>query len=78
MTTQPRIPEGAWPSLMTAKTAAGYLDEPSVEAFRRKVGEVYPAPVKVTGVGDRWARADLDRWIAEQTGEKAVDAAGLL
>ena len=75
MSTAPRIPAGSWPALMTAKTAAGYLDEPSVEAFRRKVGEVYPEPRKLQGVGERWSRAELDRWIADQTGEGALDGA---
>jgi hypothetical protein len=53
-------PAGSWPRLMRAETAAAYLDEKSVEAFRRGVGTIYPRPIKVTGKGDRWLRDDLD------------------
>lgn len=77
----PCIPTGAWPSLMRASTAAGYLDEASVETFRRKVGRVYPKPVRVVGTGDRWRKADLDKWIAgdqTDTVEAALDAADFL
>ena len=52
---------------MRADTAAGYLDEASVESFRRKVGQVYPKPVKVAGVGDNWIARD-----EAKTQEKAV------
>ena len=53
----------AWPRLMRAETAARYLDEVSVEAFRRAVGSVYPEPIKVSGKGDRWVRDSLDEAI---------------
>jgi hypothetical protein len=36
---------------MRAETAAAYLDEKSVEAFRRGVGTVYPVPIKVVTDG---------------------------
>jgi hypothetical protein len=35
-------PSDSWPRLMRAKTAARYLDERSVESFRRTVGTIYP------------------------------------
>lgn len=57
-----RVPHnpGSWPRLMRAKTAAAYLDERSVAAFRRAVGSLYPAPITVSGKGERWLREDLD------------------
>jgi hypothetical protein len=67
MSVLPRVPDGAWPSLMTARTAAGYLDEKSVESFRRKVGDVYPQPIRLKGIGERWRKVDLDRWIEGET-----------
>ena len=58
-----RLPEnpGQWPCEMRAATAAAYVDEPSVEAFLRKVPSVYPRPVKRKGVADKWLKEDLDR-----------------
>jgi hypothetical protein len=50
----------AWPRLMRAETAARYVDEVSVEAFRRAVGSIYPQPIRVSGKGDRWVRESLD------------------
>ena len=38
-----------WAALMTAKTAAKYTDEPSPKAFLRRVGKVYPKPIRVPG-----------------------------
>jgi len=60
MTARARIQ--AWPRQMAAATAAAYVDESSVEAFRRACGEgkLYPAPKKVEGKGDRWLKDDLD------------------
>ena len=58
-----------------------YLDEASVESFRRKVGRVYPKPVKVAGVGDRWRKVDLDRWRAgdeAETQEEVLDGADFI
>lgn len=51
---------GQWPRLMRAATAAAYVDEPSVEAFLRKVGTTYP--YHWTGKGERrkWHIQDLD------------------
>jgi hypothetical protein len=53
----------AWPRLMRAETAARYVDEISVEAFRRAVGSLYPQPIRVSGKGDRWLREGLDEAI---------------
>jgi hypothetical protein len=53
---------------MRAETAASYVDEVSVEAFRRSIGELYPAPVNVRGKGDRWLREDLDAAIERMAG----------
>ena len=59
--TQPASdPAGSWPRLMRAETAARYVDEKSVKAFRRSVGTIYPRPCKLAGKGDRWLRDDLD------------------
>lgn len=80
MPRQPQSPNGAWPPLMRAETAAAYLDEVSVQAFRRKVGSVYPRPVNVSGRGQVWLKDDLDRAISKLDGKGAVvqDAADLL
>jgi len=48
---------------MRAETAAAYVDEKSVETFRRGVGTIYPLPKKVSGKGNRWLRDDLDQAI---------------
>jgi hypothetical protein len=53
---------------MRAETAARYLDEKSVEAFRRGVGTIYPKPCKLAGKGDRWLKDDLDRAIDRMAG----------
>ena len=53
----------AWPRLMRAETAARYVDEVSVEAFRRAVGRLYPEPIRVSGKGHRWVRDGLDEAI---------------
>jgi hypothetical protein len=60
-------PAGSWPRLMRAQTAARYVDEKSVEAFRRGVGTIYPAPLRVPGKGDRWLKDDLDTAIEKLT-----------
>lgn len=54
---------GQWPRLMRAATAAAYVDEVSVEAFRRRVPAVYPAPVSISGRGEVWLREALDQAI---------------
>jgi hypothetical protein len=48
---------------MRAKTAAAYVDEASVESFRRRVGSVYPKPVNIRGRGELWLREDLDKTV---------------
>ena len=70
----------AWPRLMRAETAAAYVDERSVEAFRRRVGSVYPEPIHVSGRGEVWLKDQLDAAIAKLNGETAdaLDAASLL
>ena len=54
---------GPWPRLMRAETAARYVDERSVQAFRRAVGKLYPRPIKLSGKGERWLRDHLDQAI---------------
>lgn len=63
----PRIPLGAWPAEMQAETAAGYCDEPSVEAFQSKVacGE-YPQPCRRAKCLPKWHRAKLDQALAHR------------
>ena len=48
---------------MRATTAAAYLDEVSVNLFRRRVGSIYPKPVNIRGRGELWLREDLDKTI---------------
>jgi hypothetical protein len=48
---------------MRATTAAAYLDEVSVESFRRRVGSIYPRPVRIRGRGELWLRDHLDESI---------------
>ena len=70
----------AWPRLMRAETAARYVDEVSVEVFRRAVGSIYPQPIRVSGKGDRWVRDSLDEVIDRLGGsiEKLRDASDVL
>lgn len=49
---------------MRAETAAAYVDEVSVQAFRRKVGAVYPLPVAGKGQRQKWDREQLDQAVA--------------
>lgn len=74
-----------WPRLMRAETAAAYLDEPSVRAFRRKVGTLYPRPIHVSGRGKLWMKTELDqvieRWSMMTSKTEAmpvIDAAAVL
>jgi hypothetical protein len=71
---------GCWPRLMRAGTAAAYVDECSVEAFRRAVGTLYPEPVRISGKGERWLKEDLDAAIERLARKPAVvfDAAVVL
>lgn len=63
-----RFIRSSWPRLMRAATAAAYVDERSVDAFRRGVGSLYPAPHKVSGKGDRWFKDELDAAIERIAG----------
>ncbi|MBS0240284.1 MAG: hypothetical protein JSR89_17865 [Proteobacteria bacterium] len=63
MTRTPHSPGETWPRFMRATTAAAYLDEVSIESFRRRVGSVYPKPVNVRGRGELWLREQLDESI---------------
>jgi hypothetical protein len=65
---------------MRATTAAAYLDEVSIEAFRRRVGSVYPKPVNVRGRGELWLREDLDKFIDRLSAriERITDASEVL
>jgi hypothetical protein len=71
---------GCWPRLMRAEVAAAYVGEKSVEAFRRTVGCLYPAPVKIAGKGERWLREDLDGAIGRLAGRDSQvrDASAVL
>jgi hypothetical protein len=57
---------------MTARTAAAYCDEKSVEAFRRAVGKIWPRPRRLAGKGERWLREDLDHAIDRLTQKGGV------
>ena len=57
---------------MRAETAAAFCDEPSVDAFRRSVGRVYPRPYRVPGKGDRWSREELEAALKRLRGETDV------
>ena len=78
--TRPTAIPGAWPRLMRAESAAAYVDEKSVESFRRSVGTLYPEPVRISGKGDRWLRDDLDIAINRLIGVDTIaqDAADVL
>ena len=60
-------PFGSWPLEMRSETAAGYVDEPSVESFLDKVSRgVYSQPTREPGCLPKWHRWKLDRDIARQ------------
>lgn len=65
---------------MSAKTAAAYCDERSIEAFKKRVGTVYPRSIHISGRGRVWIREQLDQAIRRLSGETAdvEDAADLL
>jgi hypothetical protein len=69
-----------WPGLMNAVTAAEYVGERSVDAFRRRIGGIWPRPLRVKGMGERWTRESLDEAIdALANGSRPVrDVADLL
>ena len=76
----PPLNPGAWPRLMRATTAAAYVDERSVGAFRRSVGSMWPEPLKLAGKGERWLKEDLDAAIDRATQRLSMvrDAADVL
>lgn len=55
---------------MRARTAARYVDERSVDAFRRAVGTLWPKPHRINGKGERWLREELDQAIDRATNRK--------
>ena len=71
---------GMWPELMNANMAARYLGEQSTRAFRRRVGRVYPSPVRIAGRGEVWRRTDLAKYVAALKGpaEQFDDLADVL
>ena len=65
----PRNPFASWPAEMRSETAAAYVDEPSVQAFLRKVEQgVYSAPGRQRGCLPKWLRLKLDQDIARRHG----------
>ena len=70
MSLRPEHLEHGWPRLMRAESAAAYVDEKSVEAFRRAVGTLYPRPIKVSGKGERWLKEALDEAIDRMSGRR--------
>jgi hypothetical protein len=80
MTRSTHTPGATWPVLMRATTATAYLDEVSVDSFRRRVGSIYPKPVKIRGRGELWLREDLDKSIDQLSAQvdRIRDAADVL
>jgi hypothetical protein len=69
MTPAPTIPAGSWPLEMRAEKAAAYCDEPSVDAFKKKVKKgIYSAPTLEKGCLPKWHRSKLDQDIARRHG----------
>lgn len=54
---------------MRAPTAAAYCDELSVEAFKRRIGSTYPAPLNINGRRQVWLREQLDEAIDHLSGK---------
>ena len=69
-----------WPGLMNAELAAEYVGERSVDTFRRRVGRIWPKPLKVERMGERWTREMLDDAIDALANDPHLvrDAADLL
>ena len=64
------IRNAGWPRLMCVQSAAAYVDEKSVDTFRRAVGTgLYPRPIKVPGKGERWLKETLDQAIDKLRGK---------
>lgn len=80
MTRTTHTPGETWPRFMRATTAAAYLDEVSVNSFRRRVGSIYPRPVNIRGRGELWLREDLDKSIDQLSArvDRIRDAADVL
>lgn len=57
------IPIGSWPRRMPADLAAGYVGEPTIEGFLKRVGKDYPCPRVSEGRRRLWLKDDLDRAI---------------
>jgi hypothetical protein len=54
---------------MRAETAAGYCDEPSVDAFLDKVSRgIYSQPIREKGCLPKWHRLRLSQDIARRHG----------
>jgi hypothetical protein len=70
----------AWPRLMRAETASRYVDETSVQAFRRRVGRMWPLPISGKGQRQKWDKEDLDAAVARLKGQSTqiFDAATVL
>ena len=69
MATQVRYPKGpVFPAEMRADMAAAYVDEPSVEAFLKKIGYIYPQPVHGHGMSKKWSKEALDQAISKRHG----------
>jgi hypothetical protein len=66
------IPQGSWPRRMPAPMAAGYVGEPTVEAFLERIGSEYPKPRVCEGRRKLWLRDDLDRAIGAMEQELGV------
>lgn len=66
--------------MMRAATAAAYVDERSVGAFRRSVGTMWPEPLELAGKGERWLKEDLDAAIERLTRrpDQVKDASAVL
>lgn len=73
------VPHGSWPARMSAPLAAGYVGEPSVQAFLSRVGTEYPSPRIEQGRRKLWLRKDLDQAIGNTTEDASIrDAADVL
>lgn len=77
MTRQAIIPVGVWPARMGPALSAGYVGEPSVESFLRRVGTEYPEPAVDQGRRKLWLKSQLDQAIAPPSHDSAhvADAA---
>ena len=69
------VPTGSWPRRMSADFAAGYVGEPSVEAFLKRVGREYPNPRIAEGRRRLWLRDDLDKAILPSELSRVADVA---